>query len=108
MRKVDEKWLRDNGWMKTVDETEVVESNTLYTTKKRHVVYKYRPNNYTLARIDHTIYTSRFISDNKIRKRSNYYLFYAFNEKSGFHVENKISRRRFKVCQIVSAIDIID
>ena len=107
MRKVDEKWLHDNGWMKTVDETEVVESNALYTTKRRHVVYEYRPNNHSVARIDHTIHTSRFIRDNKIRRQSNYYLFHAFNAKSGFHVENRISLRRFKVCHIVSAIDII-
>lgn len=107
MEKVDEKWLRINGWKKTVDETEVTEEYKTYTAKSRHIVYEYSPQNNIHARIDRITYVSRFNDGNSIRKKSTYYMFSAFNKKTGFRVENRICYHRYNVNQIKAAIEVV-
>lgn len=107
MDNIDEKWLRINGWEKTFDETEITETNKIYTTKSRHIVYEYRPQNHIYARIDRTTYVSRYNDDNSIRKRRTYYMFSASNEKTGFRVENRICHHRFNDSQIKAAVAVV-
>lgn len=106
MSKVDEKWLRQNGWKKTVDETEIIETWKTYTTKSKHIVYEYKPQNHVYARIDRITQVSRFNDDNSIRERHLYYTFSAFNKKTGFRVKN-CSHHRYNDNQIKAAIEVV-
>lgn len=90
--KVTEKWLRNHGWKKTVDNIEEVEKCKSYTTTKHHVVYEFDSGD-SFARLDHTVYNSKWTHDKSIMKRSNYYMFFAYSEKTGWKVENRISHR---------------
>ena len=101
MCKVDEKWLKANGWTCWHDET--TESwNYSTKTTTHHVVYVKTVGNvnnkkYKMARWEHK-YSRSFIVGKKsgneyLNSTSNYYMFGAFGD--GFGVDNKISHHKF-------------
>lgn len=109
MEKVDEKWLKRNGWKCWIDEvTEDWDYNTKFIT--HHAVYvksegTISSKKYKRARWDHT-YRRKYLVSKKTGKEyfigtSNYYMFGAFGD--GFNVENSISHRKFDVEKIKDA-----
>jgi len=111
MEKVDEKWLKRNGWKCWVDEvtedwdysTKSITHHTIYTKSLGTVNLKY--GKYKRARWEHK-YTQRFLVSNKTGNKyfigvSNYYMFSAFGDK--FSVENSISHRKFDAEKIKAA-----
>ena len=111
MEKVDEKWLKKNGW--TCWHDEVTEEWPYKHEKcvKHHVIYVKSIGNinmkwgkYKRARWEHTYTRSYFVSDSGkewLRGTSNYYMFDAFGDH--FQVENRISHRKFDAEKIEAA-----
>ena len=113
MEKVDEKWLKKNGW--TCWHDEVTESWD-YSTKTitHHTIYVKSigdPNSrrwgkdYKRARWEHTFKRSYLVSkktgNEYFQGTSNYYMFGAFGD--GFDIDNTISHRKFHVEKIQAA-----
>ena len=115
MEKVDEKWLKKNGW--TCRKDEVTESWDYYSTTKtitHHTIYVKSigdPNSrrwgkdYKRARWEHTFERSYLVSkktgNEYFQGTSNYYMFGAFGD--GFDIDNTISHRKFHVEKIQAA-----
>lgn len=109
MCKVDEKWLKENGWTCWVDKTtESWDYNTKTIT--HHTVYVKTVGNvnnkkYKRARWEHK-YRRSFIVNKKSGNEypngvSNFYMFGAFGD--GFYVDNKISHYKFESEKIEAA-----
>ena len=102
--KPNKTWFKDHGWEKTVDEVQE-EPEYSQTIKRHQVSYTYRSicgRHEIYARWDHIV-TSRYYK-NELEKRSSYYMFYAYNNRTKFCVENKISHRPLTEGQIKAAM----
>lgn len=113
MDKVDEKWLKANGWTCWVDE---VKEDWVYSTKiiTHHTIYvksmgdinKKKSKDYKRARWEH-IYSRRYLVNQNTGNEyfegtSNSYLFGVFGD--GFRIDNKFSHRKFPVEKIEAAL----
>ena len=109
MCKVDEKWLKANGWTCWVDETtqswdystKTITHHTVYVKSVGNVSNK----NYKRARWEHK-YSRSYIVNKKSGNEyfqgiTNFYMFGAFGD--GFCVDNKISHRKFDSEKIEAA-----
>jgi len=90
--KVNEQWFEKNGWQKWVDEDRKPTTHIIYSlhNEKAH------------ARFDHHYEVTR---DRCGIHKSNWYMFSCSGR--GFHIENRISFRRFSIEQIESALKIV-
>jgi len=107
--KVTEQWFEENGWIRTdvpfndtIDGLGRITSarTTVYTLNKGN----YGDHNYCLARWDHTIRVTRN-KRGKVVGASNWYSLSVSGK--GFHIESRISYRRFSVEQVESALKIV-
>jgi hypothetical protein len=109
MCKVDEKWLKKNGWTLWVDET--TESWNFNTkTITHHVIYVKSVGNvndrkYKRARWEHK-YSRSYLVNKRTGNEypsgiSNHYMFGAFGD--GFDINNRISHRKFESEKIDAA-----
>ncbi len=112
MEKVDEKWLKANGWTCWYDE---VKESWPYTNEKsieHHVVYVKKVGNanmkrgkYKFARWEHTFIRNYTVSvrtgQQWLRSTSNYYMFGAFGDM--FTVKNNVVHRKFDAEKIKTA-----
>ena len=113
MCKVDEKWLKKNGWTCWHDEvTESWDYNTKTIT--HHTIYVKSTGNpnsrrwgkdYKRARWEHKFSRSYLVSkktgNEYFQGTSNYYMFGAFGD--GFDIDNRISHRKFESEKIEAA-----
>ena len=109
MEKVDEKWLKKNGWTCWHDE---VTEEWNYSTKTitHHVIYVKTVGNitsrkYKRARWEHK-YSRNYLVSKKtgneyLNGTSNFYMFGAFGDN--FNVDNRISHRKFDAEKIEAA-----
>lgn len=111
MEKVDEKWLKKNGWTCWHDEvTESWDHSTKTIT--HHVIYVKTVGNvgmkcgkYKRARWEHkysrSFLVSKVTGNEYFKSTSNYYMFSAFGDL--FNVDNRISHRKFDAEKIEAA-----
>ena len=111
MEKVDEKWLKKNGWTCWVDEvtekwdlsTKIITHHTVYVKSIGNINMKC--GKYKRARWEHTYSRSYLVSKRTGKEyfqgTSNYYMFGAFGDM--FSVENRISHRKFDAEKIEAA-----
>lgn len=99
MEKVDEKWLKKNGWTCWVDEVKTIEETPYFKNVEHHTVYVKSVgdiNDYRKARWDHYFRRSYLITEpgkEVLYGTSNYYMFGAYGD--GFHVNNNVSHRKY-------------
>lgn len=107
MEKVDEKWLKKNGWKCQCDTTENIEENQRRKTVKHYTSYVKRKIDGGFARWDHSFTRSFLITKNgeeHLQNVSNYYIFSAFGD--GFEVSNRISSRKFDSEKVEAALKV--
>ena len=111
MEKVDEKWLKKNGWACWEDEVKIVEETPHSKVIEHHTIYTKSVGNinnmktYKRARWDHTFRRSYIIGKSGkeyLRGTSNFYVFGAFGD--GFETNNRISHRKFESDKIEAAL----
>ena len=107
--KVSEKWFEEHGWIRT----DVPYKNTIdgqsRTTETKQTIFvlskgRIRESNYKLARWDHHTSVSRD-KRGEICNTSNWYSLSVSGK--GFHIESRISYRRFSIEQVESALKIV-
>lgn len=107
--KVSEKWFEERGWIRT----DVPYENTIdgqgRTTEVKQTIFvlskgKHGEPGYRHARWDHHTSVSRD-RRGKICNTSNWYSFFVSGK--GFHIESRISYRRFSIEQVESALKIV-
>lgn len=107
--KVSKQWFEEHGWTLT----DVPIKNTIdgrgHITNARHIIYTLNNGvcgrrNYCMARWDHHISVTRD-KRSKVVDASNWYSLSAFGKD--FHIESRISYRRFTIEQIESALKIV-
>lgn len=106
MEKINKKWLKANGFKETIYETVEDRNNCMKE------VYKKKQSSYMIdlkdrwARFDCYYYvTTNKFGDKKI---SRWYMFYGFNKKTNFVVENKISHYLPTIEQINAALKVVE
>jgi hypothetical protein len=109
MEKVDEKWLKKNGWTCWHDEvterweysTKIITHHTVYVKSVGDINKK----DYKRARWEHTYKRCYLVSkktgNEYFQGTSNFYMFSAFGDM--FKVENNISHRKFEAEKIEAA-----
>lgn len=107
--KVNEQWFKEHGWTFTDVPIENMIDGRGRITNTRLIIYtlnngKRRGHNYCMARWDHHISVTRD-KRGKVVSASNWYSLSVFGED--FHIESKISYRRFTIEQIESALKIV-
>jgi len=106
MEKVDEKWLKKNGWRCTVDET-AEQYKTYYSRAVTHTVSYNKGIGKAFAIWTHT-YTRYYRTDNRGKEyldgTSNFYGVYASG--NGFKIENKVSYRKFTSDKVEAALKV--
>lgn len=102
--KVDEKWLKKNGWECKVDDVDVFESEHT-TVVKHHTIYEKGDRKCKfpkIARWDH-FYTREYAKrGSKVISTSNYYQFNVSN--AVFIAKNNISYRKYDAENIKAAL----
>ena len=113
MEKVDEKWLKKNGWTCWHDEvtesweysTKIITHHTIYVKSIGDPNSRRWGKDYKRARWEHTFKRSYLVSkktgNEYFQGTSNYYMFGAFGD--GFDIDNRISHRKFPVEKIEAA-----
>ena len=112
MEKVDEKWLKTNGWTCWHDEVKEYWPYTNEKSIEHHVVYVKKVGDvnmkwgkYKLARWEHTFIRNYTVSKRTgqqwLRSTSNYYMFGAFGDM--FTVKDNIAHRKFDAEKIKTA-----
>ena len=107
--KVTEQWFKENGWTLTNVPFKDTIDGRGRITNERTIVYtlnkgNYGDRNYCLARWDHTIRVTRD-KRGKVVGTSNWYSLSVSGK--GFHIENRISYRRFTIDQIESSLKVV-
>lgn len=112
LEKVDEKWLKKNGWECQMDDVDVFESEHT-TVVKHHTIYvkgdttgKGKHKFPKIARWDH-FYTREYAKrGSKVIRTSNYYQFNVSN--AVFIAKNNISYRKYDAENIKAALKLCE
>jgi hypothetical protein len=111
--KVTEQWFEENGWTLTNVPFKDTIDGRGRITNARHIIYTLNNGvyegrnggrNYCMARWDHHISVTRD-KRGKVVSASNWYDLSVFG--NDFHIESRISYRRFTIEQIESALKIV-